>query len=45
MARVWGERPDEAELERFYEQNPVRPASVLLAEEDGRVVGTVAISF
>ena len=39
MARVWGERPDESELEWFYERNPVRPASVLLGEEDGRVVG------
>jgi GNAT superfamily N-acetyltransferase len=45
MLRVWGERPDEAELEWFYERNPVRPASVLLAEEEGRVVGTAAISF
>jgi GNAT superfamily N-acetyltransferase len=45
IARVWGERPDETELEWFYERNPVRPASVLLAEEDGRVVGSVAISF
>jgi GNAT superfamily N-acetyltransferase len=45
MARVWGRRPDEAELEWFYERNPVRPASVLLAEEDDRVVGSAAISF
>jgi GNAT superfamily N-acetyltransferase len=45
MGRVWGERPDERELEWFYERNPVRPASVLLAEEDERVVGSVAISF
>jgi GNAT superfamily N-acetyltransferase len=45
MGRVWGERPDEQELEWFYERNPVRPASVLLAEEDDRVVGTVAIAF
>jgi GNAT superfamily N-acetyltransferase len=45
MARVWGERPEESELEWFYERNPVRPASVLLAEEDGKVVSTVAISF
>jgi GNAT superfamily N-acetyltransferase len=44
-ARVWGERPDEEELAWFYEQNPVRPASVLLAEEDGKTVATVAISF
>ena len=44
MARVWGKRPDEAELEWFYERNPVRPASVLLAEEDDRVVGSAAIS-
>jgi GNAT superfamily N-acetyltransferase len=44
-ARVWGERPDESQLKWFFERNPVRPASVLLAEEDGRVVGTVAISF
>ncbi len=45
MGRVWGERPDERELEWFYERNPVRPASVLLAEEDDRVVATAAISF
>jgi GNAT superfamily N-acetyltransferase len=45
MGRVWRERPDAGELEWFYERNPVRPASVLLAEEDGRVVATVAISF
>jgi GNAT superfamily N-acetyltransferase len=45
MARVWGERPAEAELEWLYERNPVRPASVLLGEEDGRVVASVAISF
>jgi GNAT superfamily N-acetyltransferase len=45
MARVWGRRPDEAELAWFYERNPVRPASVVLAEEDGRVVGSAAISF
>jgi GNAT superfamily N-acetyltransferase len=44
-ARVWGRRPDEAELEWFFERNPVRPASVLLAEDDGRAVGSVAISF
>jgi GNAT superfamily N-acetyltransferase len=45
MARVWGVRPDEAELQWFYEHNPVRPASVLLAEEDEQVVASVAISF
>lgn len=45
IARVWGERPEEGELEWFYERNPVRPASVLLAVEDGRVVGSVAIGF
>ena len=45
MGLVWGQRPDEEALAWFYEQNPVRPASVLLAEEDGRVVATVAISF
>ncbi len=45
MERVWGERPDEAELAWFYEDNPVRPASVLLAEEDGKTVGTAAIAF
>jgi GNAT superfamily N-acetyltransferase len=45
IARVWGRRPDEAELEWFYERNPVRPASVLLAEEDDRVVGSAAISY
>jgi GNAT superfamily N-acetyltransferase len=44
-ARVWGTRPDEAELAWFYERNPVRPASVLLAEEDDRVVASAAISF
>ena len=45
MGRVWGERPDESELKWFYEHNPVRPASVLLAKEDDHVVATVAISF
>lgn len=45
MGRVWGKTPDEAELEWFYERNPVRPASVLLAEDGGRVVGSVALSF
>ena len=45
MALVWGERPAEEELAWFYERNPVRPASVLLAEEGGRTVATAAISF
>jgi len=46
MQRVWGERPPEPELEWRYERNPVRPASVLLAEdEEGSVVGVVAMSF
>jgi len=45
LGRVWGERPDEAELGWFYARNPVAPASVLLAEEDGGVVGAAAISF
>jgi GNAT superfamily N-acetyltransferase len=45
MGRVWGERPDEQELEWFYERNPVRPASVLLAEDAGQIVATVAMSF
>jgi hypothetical protein len=43
--RVWGGRPAEAELEWLYMRNPVAPASVLLAEEDGAVVGSAAISF
>jgi GNAT superfamily N-acetyltransferase len=45
MGRVWGTRPDERALAWFYEDNPVRPAQVLLAEEDGRTVATAAISF
>jgi len=45
MARVWGKPADEAELDWFYGGNPVAPASVLLAEEGGRVVASVAISF
>jgi GNAT superfamily N-acetyltransferase len=45
MERVWGQRPSDAELEWFYERNPVRPASVLLGEEAGKVVASVAISF
>jgi GNAT superfamily N-acetyltransferase len=45
MQRVWGTRPDEARLEWFYERNPVRAASVLLGEEDGRVVGSVGIGY
>ena len=45
VERVWGRRADEQELEWFYGGNPVDQASVLLAEEDGVVVGAVAISF
>jgi len=45
VGRVSGRRPEEAELEWFFERNPVRPASVLLAEDEGRVVGTVALGF
>lgn len=45
MGLVWGRRPAESELAWFYEHNPVRPASVLLAEEDGKTVATAAISF
>jgi GNAT superfamily N-acetyltransferase len=45
MGRVWGKRPAEHELAWFYEGNPVRPSSVLLAEEDGKTVGTTALSF
>jgi predicted N-acetyltransferase YhbS len=45
IGRVWGKRPAEDELAWFYEGNPVRPASVLLAEEDGKTVGTTALSF
>jgi GNAT superfamily N-acetyltransferase len=45
MGRVWGERPAEEELAWFYERNPVRPASVLIGEEDGRVAGSVAMAF
>jgi GNAT superfamily N-acetyltransferase len=43
--RVWGQRPSEDELAWFYEQTPVRPASVLIGEEDGQVAGSVAMSF
>jgi len=43
--RVWGGEPDEGELEWFHERNPVRPSSVLLGEEDGAVVASVALSF
>lgn len=45
MERVWGKRPAEGELAWFYEQNPVRRASVLLAEVEGRTVATAAIAF
>jgi GNAT superfamily N-acetyltransferase len=45
MGRVWGTRPDEASLAWFYERNPVRPASVLIAEHEGRTVATVAMAF
>jgi GNAT superfamily N-acetyltransferase len=44
-ARVWGKTPDARELDWFYGGNPVGPASVLLAEEDGAVVGSAAIAF
>ena len=42
MGGVWGKRPSDEELAWFYEGNPVRPASVLLAEEaaaNGRGTG------
>ena len=45
VGRVWGMRADEHELDWFYGGNPVEPASVLLAEEDGIVAGAVAITF
>jgi GNAT superfamily N-acetyltransferase len=45
MERVWGPRPSEEELAWFYERSPVRPASVLIGEEDGRTAGSVAMSF
>ena len=45
LERVWGTTTDVAELDWFYGGNPVAPASVLLAEESGRVVGGVAMSF
>jgi GNAT superfamily N-acetyltransferase len=45
MERVWGSRPSEEELAWFYEQNPLRPASVLIAEKDGKTAGSVAMSF
>jgi predicted N-acetyltransferase YhbS len=45
VERVWGTRADERELAWFYGGNPVGPASVLLAEQDGVVAGAVAISF
>jgi GNAT superfamily N-acetyltransferase len=45
MGRVWGKRPAEDELAWFYDGNPVRTSSVLLAEQDGKTVGTTALSF
>jgi GNAT superfamily N-acetyltransferase len=45
MERVWGERPTEEALAWFYERSPVRPASVLIAEEDGKTAGSVTMSF
>jgi len=46
MQRVWGARPAEAELAWLYEGSPVRPASVLLGEDERRrIVGVVAMSF
>lgn len=45
MGRVWGASPSEEELAWFYEQNPVRAASVLIGEENGKVAGSVAMSF
>jgi GNAT superfamily N-acetyltransferase len=43
--RVWGERPADDGLAWFYERNPVRAASVLIAEDEGRTAGSVAMSF
>jgi len=45
MERVWGERPAEDELARFYERSAVRPALVLIGEDDGKTAGSVAMSF
>jgi GNAT superfamily N-acetyltransferase len=45
MERVWGSRPSDEELAWFYEANPLRPASVLIAEEEGKTAGSVAMSF
>jgi GNAT superfamily N-acetyltransferase len=45
VERVSGARPKADELRWFYDRNPVRPASVLLGEEDGVVIASVAISF
>jgi len=45
MERVWGNRPPEEALAWFYERSPVRAASVLLGEEDGKTAGSVAMSF
>jgi len=45
MERVWGARPSDEELAWFYERSPVRPASVLIGEEDGKTACSVAMSF
>jgi GNAT superfamily N-acetyltransferase len=45
LGRVWGKAPSVEDLAWLYEQNPVREASVLLGEEDDRVVGLVAMTF
>jgi GNAT superfamily N-acetyltransferase len=45
MERVWGERPTEDELAWFYERSAVRPALVLIGEDDGKTAGSVAMSF
>jgi predicted N-acetyltransferase YhbS len=43
--RVWGRSADARELDWFYGGNPAGPASVLLGEEDGRVVASVAMTY
>jgi GNAT superfamily N-acetyltransferase len=45
MEDVWGSWLSDEEFEWWYERNPVRPGTISLAVEDGRVAGMLAMSY
>ena len=45
MHDVWGSWLSDDEFDWWYERNPVRPGTISLAVEDGRVAGMLAMSY